>query len=215
MIFQKYYGKILKEIFILSKDKIDLQMNLISLNYMIDFLERFDLIIYKNIFNDLIKSFQTEDLDKAILWLDKSIMLDTISYYYSIRLLYSKFCIETDNIHVGYNNLNYLLNFMKFIKPDYLFKSSMSSTTKIEDNSFKNTKKSIFMFLYDSTYDRKNSDIISNFIKNQKHYDRYINNNYFKYLTLFKSTIIKFYLKLEMYHYFLNLVKMRILWNIS
>ena len=135
MIFQKYYGKILKEIFILSKDKIDLQMNLISLNYMIDFLERFDLIIYKNIFNDLIKTFQTENLDKAILWLDKSIMLDTISYYYSIRLLYSKFCIETDNIHVGYNNLNYLLNFMKFIKPDYLFKSSMSSTTKIEDNS--------------------------------------------------------------------------------
>ena len=195
---------------------MDYQEHLIFINLMIDFLEKLEVFnIFKQMFNKILgMKFKSELKINLELGLEKAILFDTIYYYFSLRLLYTKFCLNSRNKNVAYNTLLTLQDHMKYFRTDNTYKNSNSKTYQMDEKGFEKFK----IFLYNELYVKKRNkdDAISHqALKTlEKNPDAYINDKLFNFLVLLRVTIMKYYLKLEMY-LIINIEKKMFLFRLS
>lgn len=167
---------------------------------MIILIERFDVLsLYKKIFTKVLTMKYSRELSlKISLWLEKAIFVDTIFYYFSLRLLYTKFCLESCHNYVAYSSLSSIQDHLNFIKTDITNRSLITMNLEINEKTFEILKNSVYRILYIT----KNIDELSTEVPNikfiEKSPDDLLNDKYFNFLTYFKATIMKYYTKLDM-----------------
>ena len=199
--FQKYFGNILIEIFKLCKDETDYQIHLIFISFMIEILEKFDILFfYSNFFLKILNINKLEGKEKLTLHLDKAIFIDTCFYYFSLKILYIKFCFESNYSHVASRNLSTLREQMAYLKPDNLnrqlkailnIKMSVMDVEKITPYYMKHDINKILCLSKIGNFNEENN-------KNGKNLESNVYDKFFIFLNYLKSTIAKYFAKLEM-----------------